>query len=125
MAGNDFFTSRQYYDFSDARTEPPKVQRKDSVEPDGRHKVEVTLTLDSEEVQQAVLIFISEVDGLHEIKSIDTLADKTNFLGGYIAALYAMNAVDEQQADQLADLLKLSAMQQGKVLGVTNWKEKR
>ena len=124
MAENDFFTSRQYYDFGDARTEPPKVQRKDIVEPNGRHKVKVTLALDSEEAQQAVLIFITEVEGLHEIKSIDTLADKTNFLNGYIAALYAVDAVDEQQADQLADILKLSAMQQGKVLGV-NWKEKR
>lgn len=118
MSYHEFLHKRQHYDFGDDRPKAPKVERKDSVEPDGRHKVELSLALETEAAQHAVIIFIREIDELHNIDNAAVLLHKVNWLEGYIAAMYATEAIDEEQAKQLDDILNLAAQQQARLLGI-------
>ena len=123
MERNDFYNRQRHYYFGKKKPEK-SVERKDSVEPDGRHKIELTLAFDSEEAQRAVVRFIGDINGLHEVREVGELTARVNWLNGYIAALYAAGVIDEEQAQQLADLLGIASKQQARLLGVTKWNEK-
>ena len=123
MERNDFYNKQRHYYFGEKQPEK-SVERKDSIEPDGRHKIELTLAFDSEEAQRAVVRFIGDINGLHEVREVGELKARVNWLNGYIAALYAAGVIDEEQAQQLADLLGIASKQQARLLGVTKWNEK-
>ena len=123
MERDEFFNRQRHYCFGEKQPEK-SVERKDSVEPDGRHKVELTLAFDSEEAQRAVIRFLGDINGLHEVREVGELTARVNWLNGYIAALFAAGVIDEEQAQQLADLLGIASKQQARVLGVTKWREK-
>lgn len=123
MENYNFFNAQRHYYFGEKQPEK-SVERKDSVEPDGRHKVELTLAFDSEVAQHAVLAFMRDINKLHDITELGELEARTNFLSGYIAALYATTAVDKEQAEQLADVLAIASSQKARALGVTRWEEK-
>ena len=123
MERNDFYNRQRHYYFGEKKPEK-SVERKDSVEPDGRHKIELTLAFDNEEAQRAVVRFIGDINGLHEVREVGELTARVNWLNGYIAALYAAGVIDEEQAQQLADLLGIASKQQARLLGVTKWNEK-
>ena len=123
MERNDFYNRQRHYYFGEKKPEK-RVERKDSVEPDGRHKIELTLAFDNEEAQRAVVRFIGDINGLHEVREVGELTARVNWLNGYIAALYAAGVIDEEQAQQLADLLGIASKQQARLLGVTKWNEK-
>jgi hypothetical protein len=123
MKREKFFEQRQHYYFGEKKPEKT-VERKDSVEPDGRHKIELSLAFDNEEEQKAVLLFIAKVNGLHEVKDLGELTARTNWLNGYIAALHAIEALDYEQAEQLANLLEIASKQQARILGVNRTKQK-
>ena len=123
MERNDFYNKQRHYYFGEKQPEK-SVERKDSIEPDGRHKIELTLAFDSEEAQRAVVRFIGDINGLHEVREVGELTARVNWLNGYIAALYAAGVIDEEQAQQLADLLGIASKQQARLLGVTKWNEK-
>lgn len=123
MERNDFYNKQRHYYFGEKQPEK-SVKRKDSIEPDGRHKIELTLAFDSEEAQRAVVRFIGDINGLHEVREVGELTARANWLNGYIAALYAAGVIDEEQAQQLADLLGIASKQQARLLGVTKWNEK-
>lgn len=123
MERDEFFNRQRHYCFGEKQPEK-SVERKDSVEPDGRHKVEVTLAFDSEEAQRAVIRFLGDINGLHEVREVGELTARVNWLNGYIAALFAAGVIDEEQAQQLADLLGIASKQQARILGVTKWREK-
>lgn len=123
MERNDFYNKQRHYYFGEKQPEK-SVNRKDSIEPDGRHKIELTLAFDSEEAQRAVVRFIGDINGLHEVREVGELTARANWLNGYIAALYAAGVIDEEQAQQLADLLGIASKQQARLLGVTKWNEK-
>lgn len=123
MERNDFYNRQRHYYFGEKKPEK-SIERKDSVEPDGRHKIELTLAFDNEEAQRAVVRFIGDINGLHEVREVGELTARVNWLNGYIAALYAAGVIDEEQAQQLADLLGIASKQQARLLGVTKWNEK-
>ena len=123
MERNDFYNRQRHYCFGEKKQEK-SVERKDSVEPDGRHKIELTLAFDNEEAQRAVVRFIGDINGLHEVREVGELTARVNWLNGYIAALYAAGVIDEEQAQQLADLLGIASKQQARLLGATKWNEK-
>ena len=123
MERNDFYNRQRHYYFGEKKPDK-SVERKDSVEPDGRHKIELTLAFDNEEAQRAVVRFIGDINGLHEVREVGELTARVNWLNGYIAALYAAGVIDEEQAQQLADLLGIASKQQARLLGVTKWNEK-
>ena len=123
MERDEFFNRQRHYCFGEKQPEK-SVERKDSVEPDGRHKVELTLAFDSEEAQRAVIRFLGDINGLHEVREVGELTARVNWLNGYIAALFAAGVIDEEQAQQLADLLGIASKQQARLLGVTKWREK-
>lgn len=123
MERNDFYNRQRHYYFREKKPEK-SVERKDSVEPDGRHKIELTLAFDNEEAQRAVVRFLGDINGLHEVREVGELTARVNWLNGYIAALYAAGVIDEEQAQQLADLLGIASKQQARLLGVTKWNEK-
>lgn len=123
MERDEFFNRQRHYCFGEKQTEK-SVERKDSVEPDGRHKIELTLAFDSEEAQRAVIRFFGDINGLHEVREVGELTARVNWLNGYIAALFAAGVIDEEQAQQLADLLGIASKQQARILGVTKWREK-
>lgn len=123
MERNDFYNRQRNYYFGEKKPEK-SVERKDSVEPDGRHKIELTLAFDNEEAQRAVVRFLGDINGLHEVREVGELTARVNWLNGYIAALYAAGVIDEEQAQQLADLLGIASKQQARLLGVTKWNEK-
>lgn len=123
MERNDFYNRQRHYYFGEKKPEK-SVERKDSVEPDGRHKVELTLAFDREEAQRAVIRFFGDINGLHEVREVGELTARVNWLNGYIAALFAAGVIDEEQAQQLADLLGIASKQQARLLGVTKWREK-
>lgn len=123
MERNDFYNRQRHYYFGEKKPEK-SVERKDSVEPDGRHKIELTLAFDNEEAQRAVVRFLGDINGLHEVREVGELTARVNWLNGYIAALYAAGVIDEEQAQQLADLLGIASKQQARLLGVTKWNEK-
>ena len=115
MKREKFFKQHQYYYFGEkkpART----VERKDSAEPDGRHKIELQLSFDTEEAQQAVLQYVAEINNLHEVESLEDLADITTWLAGYLAALLMAEVVDMEQAEQLKNLLNIASQQQARRL---------
>lgn len=123
MERNDFYNRQRHYYFGEKKPDK-SVERKDSVEPDGRHKIELTLAFDNEEAQRAVVRFLGDINGLHEVREVSELTARVNWLNGYIAALYAAGVIDEEQAQQLADLLGIASKQQARLLGVTKWNEK-
>lgn len=123
MERDEFFNRQRHYYFGEKQPEK-SVERKDSVEPDGRHKIELTLAFDNEEAQRAVVRFLGDINGLHEVREVGELTARVNWLNGYIAALYAAGVIDEEQAQQLADLLGIASKQQARLLGVTKWNEK-
>lgn len=123
MKREKFFEQRQHYYFSEKKPEKT-VERKDSVEPDGRHKIELSLAFDNEETQKAVLLFIAKLNGLHEVKDLGELTARANWLNGYIAALHAIEALDYEQAEQLTNLLEIASKQQARILGVNRTKQK-
>lgn len=123
MERDEFFNRQRHYYFGEKQPEK-SVERKDSVEPDGRHKVELTLAFDSEEAQRAVIRFLGDINGLHEVREVGELTARVNWLNGYIAALFAAGVIEEEQAQQLADLLGIASKQQARILGVTKWREK-
>lgn len=123
MERNDFYNRQRHYYFGEKKPDK-SVERKDSVEPDGRHKIELTLAFDNEEAQRAVVRFLGDINGLHEVREVGELTARVNWLNGYIAALYAAGVIDEEQAQQLADLLGIASKQQARLLGVTKWNEK-
>ena len=123
MERNDFYNRQRHYYFGEKQTEK-RVERKDSVEPDGRRKIELTLAFDSKEAQRAVVRFIGDINGLHEVREVGELTARVNWINGYIAALYAAGVIDEEQAQQLADLLGIASKQQARLLGATKWNEK-
>lgn len=123
MEREKFFEQRQHYCFGEKKPEKT-VERKDSVEVDGRRKIEVSLAFDNEEAQKAVLRFIAEVNGLHEVKDLGELIARINWLNGYIAALHAVEALDYEQAEELANLLEIASKQQARILEVNRTKKK-
>lgn len=123
MERNDFYNRQRHYYFGEKKPDK-SVERKDSVEPDGRHKIELTLAFDNEEAQRAVVRFLGDINGLHEVREVGELTARVNWLNGYIAALYAAGVIDEEQAQQLADLLGIASKQQARLLGVAKWNEK-
>ena len=123
MERDEFFNRQRHYYFGEKKPDK-SVERKDSVEPDGRHKIELTLAFDNEEAQRAVVRFLGDINGLHEVREVGELTARVNWLNGYIAALYAAGVIDEEQAQQLADLLGIASKQQARLLGVTKWNEK-
>lgn len=123
MERNDFYNRQRHYYFGEKKPDK-SVERKDSIEPDGRHKIELTLAFDNEEAQRAVVRFLGDINGLHEVREVGELTARVNWLNGYIAALYAAGVIDEEQAQQLADLLGIASKQQARLLGVTKWNEK-
>ena len=123
MERNDFYNRQRHYYFGEKKPEK-SVERKDSVEPDGRHKIELTLAFDNEEARRVVVRFLGDINGLHEVREVGELTARVNWLNGYIAALYAAGVIDEEKAQQLADLLGIASKQQARLLGVTKWNEK-
>ena len=61
---------------------------------------------------------------MHEVKDLGELTARTNWLNGYIAALHAIEALDYEQAEQLANLLEIASKQQARILGVNRTKQK-
>ena len=115
MEREKFFEQRQHYCFDEKKPEKT-VERKDSVEADGRHKIELSFAFDNEEAQKAVLRFIAEVNELHEIKSLGDIAAATTWLNGYITALKEAKVIDEEQATQLLNILDIASRQQYKLI---------
>lgn len=54
MEREKFFEQRQHYYFGEKKPEKT-VERKDSVEADGRHKIELSLAFDNEEAHTLLI----------------------------------------------------------------------
>lgn len=117
------FDGFNYKKFDGDRPEKD-VERKETVDKDGRHKIEITLAVDSKEAQKAVGIFCAGIEDIHKTKEPDKLADKIQWLSGYIGGIYTTNAISSEQADELTRLLVLAAKTQAKVLGYGEQKKK-
>lgn len=123
MTRDEFLQRQRHYNFGDNTPKEPTVERKDSEE-GGRHKVELTLALETEAARHAVIIFIQKLDEMHYAHCGTQLLSMTNWLEGYIAAMYAAEAIDQEQALQLDSILKLTIDQQAKALGIENFRDK-
>lgn len=91
------------------KRESGRVKREEWDTPSGAHAVSVELELESAAAANAVKVLVDMINDTKKHKSVEEVAGRTNWAGGYIAALVVAGMIKPNQADELQKIADITA----------------
>lgn len=87
------------------------VEKKAIIYPDGRHEVKIALNIKDKKAAATIETIIDEIKDLHKTKKISELIKLQYYHRGIVTGLWAMDAIDELQAEELIQLIDIATNQ--------------
>lgn len=94
----------RHYNFGERKKTERTVKSKEYETPAGLHAVELELTVDTQEAQQAILCVIKHLEKFKELRTVQEVKENVNFINGFLCGISMVNAVSEEQAVEIGKI---------------------